>query len=250
MKQLVAVGQPLSQPDSSLNFSLAQKWAKEAAGRGATLLLLPELFDSGYHLGQKESGFSLEQISRAENISIVCGLSSREGGRSRNSSVFFSSEGSTQRYDKLHLFEGGVQPESQFFFAGEKRAEWIWQSVKATPLICYDLRFPELARAGAVAGSEVFFVSSAWPESRREIFRVLCQSRAIENQAFLLSSNLAGTSSAGHFAGHSMVVGPDGAILAEAGEGQELLFAELDFTQIGKVRTRMPCLRQRNPGAY
>jgi omega-amidase len=244
MKQLVAVGQPLSQPDPLVNFALAQSWAEIAAARGASLLILPELFDSGYHLGHKGSDFFLDQIAQDKNISIVCGLSSREGGRSRNSSFLFSPTGPAQRYDKLHLFEGGAEPESSFFSAGEKRAEWLWQGVKATPLICYDLRFPELARAGALAGSEIFVVSSAWPESRREVFRVLCQARAIENQAFLLSSNLAGTSAAGHFAGHSMVMGPDGAILAEAGEGEELLFAEIDLAHVKIVRARMPCLKQ------
>lgn len=252
---LIAIGQAHSHPgDFSGNFQLAVKWASEAAQKGAKLLLLPELFDSGYDLSQAKSGgtiFSgMGKVAEEQKITIVCGQARPSANGWQNSSVMVLPSGAQSSYAKIHLFEAEPNVESRVFEPGKNRASWEWEEKKATPLVCYDLRFPELARAGALAGSELFLVSSAWPASRREVFRVLCQARAIENQSFLLSANLAGRSSAGSFAGHSMVVAPDGSILAEAGEEEGLLFASLDFSLVEKARSHLPCFQQRRPGAY
>jgi len=257
MEISVALGQALSRPaDLDGNLALAWRWGREAAGRGAQVLVLPELFDWGYDLksvgakGPSPLSLELGKVAAATGLTVVSGLALSEGFKPRNASVAFAPDGGRQTYSKVHLFEAEPNVESRVFTAGDETARWRIAGAQSSALICYDLRFPELARAAALGGAEVIYVSSAWPASRTEVFRVLCQSRAIENQVFVVSANLCGKSDSGHFAGHSMVVAPDGSILAEAGEGEALLFARLDLGLVEKNRAFLPCFRQRRPGVY
>jgi predicted amidohydrolase len=174
----------------------------------------------------------------------------KEGARLQNASVHFGPDGSRHVYAKIHLFEAEPNVESRVFEPGAKRVLWSVEGIPVGPVLCYDLRFPELTRSLCLDGAKVILASSAWPASRREVFRVLSQARAIENQCFLLSANLAGRSLSGSFAGHSMIVGPDGGILGEGKDGDELLVATLDFAALEKARSFLPCFQQRRPDCY
>jgi omega-amidase len=256
-KITVAVGQAVSRPGSlEENLQLATEWALKAAKAGAKLLLLPELFDSGYDLntvsarGPAPEAMILGDLAIDNGIHVVVGMAVKENGKLQNASVHFAPDGGRHVYAKIHLFEAEPNVESRLFQPGGKRALWAIEGIPAGPLLCYDLRFPELARSLCLDGAKILLVSSAWPASRREVFRVLSQSRAIENQCFLLSANLSGRSLSGSFAGASMIVGPDGAILAEARENDELLITTLDFSQLDKARGFLPCFQQRRPDCY
>jgi omega-amidase len=254
----VALGQVFSRPaDLDANLALAWRWAREASSRGAEVLCLPELFDWGYDLkalseqGASQKSLELAEVARETGLHLIAGVAVGAGGAGlRNSSLHFSPDGAQEAYAKVHLFEGGKDSERPLFLPGQGRSLWTVGGRKAAPLICYDLRFPELARSLALDGAEILFVSSARPASRTEVFRVLNQARAIENQLFVVSANLCGQSGSGHFAGHSIVVAPDGRILAEGGLEESLLFAELDFSLVAKARNHLPCFQQRRPDAY
>jgi predicted amidohydrolase len=112
---------------------------------------------------------------------------------------------------------------------------------------CYDLRFPELFRRMVEKGAEVFLVCSAWPYPRLEHWLMLNRVRALENQAFLVSSNSAGLNSGSQFVGHSMVVGPWGTILASAGDLEAIVRADVDLGVLKESRERFPALADRQP---
>lgn len=105
-------------------------------------------------------------------------------------------------------------------------------------LVCYDLRFPELAGDQAEKGAAILLVTAQWPKVRKEQWRILLQARAIENQMFVVACNRSGTTDGIEFAGHSMIIAPDGVILQEAGEKMEAGSASLDPRQVESARTR------------
>ncbi len=109
-------------------------------------------------------------------------------------------------------------------------------------LICYDLRFPELWRLAAIAGTEVFTIGASWPAARRHHWRQLLIARAIENQAFVVAANRIGDDPHLSYAGGSMVVSPTGEILAEAGDHEAVLRARLDLASLREWRRDFPAL--------
>lgn len=110
---------------------------------------------------------------------------------------------------------------------------------------CYDLRFPELYRLQVDLGAELFVVPAAWPAPRVEAWRLLLRARAVENQCFVVACNTAGEHAGVVMGGRSAVVDPWGAVLAEAGTGQEVLSVELDTAQVATARRDFPVLADR-----
>src|SRR5690606_2545669 len=98
--------------------------------------------------------------------------------------------------------------------------------------ICYDLRFPELWRLGALAGAEVFTIGASWPDARQHHWRSLLIARAIENQAYVVAVNRVGRDPHLGYAGGSMIVSPMGEVLAEADAAPQVIQAELDMAAL------------------
>ena len=117
--------------------------------------------------------------------------------------------------------------------------------------ICYDLRFPELFRRYAVAdGAKLMLICAEWPLVRVAHWRSLLVARAIENQCFVVATNSCGETGGAVFGGHSMIVDPWGQIVAEAGEDERLLTAEIDLDEADGVRRQIPVFADRRPDAY
>ena len=114
--------------------------------------------------------------------------------------------------------------------------------------ICYDLRFPELFRGLLDAGAELIVVPAAWPAARLTHWRLLTRTRALEEQVFLLACCATGTHGDMCQAGHSVVVDPWGTVLGEAGTTEEILTVDLDMTEVTRIRTELPVLRDRVDG--
>jgi predicted amidohydrolase len=114
---------------------------------------------------------------------------------------------------------------------------------------CYDLRFPELFRALLDAGTQVFVVPAAWPARRVDHWTLLGRARAVEDQCGVVQCNTAGTHARTAMGGHSQVVDATGAVLAEAGDGEEVLVADLDVGAIGAWREKFPVLADRRMDA-
>ncbi|MDO4286416.1 MAG: nitrilase-related carbon-nitrogen hydrolase [Eubacteriales bacterium] len=149
-------------------------------------------------------------------------------------------------YRKMHLF-GFASREQELLQPGQQTSviETAYGSFGLAT--CYDLRFPEQFRAMVARGSMAFLISAAWPKTRLEDWRLFCRVRALENQSFLLACNHAGDINGCIGAGHSMIISPDGTILAEAGETEEILQLDIGLRQAEQFRRQFPALHDRIP---
>jgi len=172
-----------------------------------------------------------------------------EGRGQWNTSVLLDAAGERiARYRKVHRFGFG-NGEPRLMEAGEDIVVLDLPApadgLRAGLSTCYDLRFPELYRAQVDEGAELFVVPAAWPAPRVEAWRLLLRARAIENQCFVLGCNTAGTHARTEMGGYSAVVDPRGAVLAEAGTGQEVLSVEIDPGEVARFRAEFPVLADR-----
>ncbi|SFL24116.1 carbon-nitrogen family hydrolase [Geodermatophilus ruber] len=173
-----------------------------------------------------------------------------EGRGLWNTSVVLGPDGQIRAtYRKVHRFGFG-EGEPVLLEAGEEivTSELTGRRGGGVTLglaTCYDLRFPEMFRALLDAGSEVFVVPAAWPLARVEHWQLLGRARALENQCFVIQCNTAGTHSGVAMGGNSQVVGPDGAVLARAGVGEEVLSVALDLAELEDFRSSFPVLGDR-----
>lgn len=224
--------------------------------RGSDLILLPEMWPAGYfnferYAADSESadGPLVQTLSRkARELTAFLHIGSfveREGGNLYNTSLLLDDRGAmVARYRKIHLF-GHLSEESRLLQRGDEAV------VVSTPWgiaglsICYDLRFPELYRRLLDRGAEFFLVSSAWPQPRLEAWRLFNKARAHENLAYLFSCNCAGSEGPMTYAGHSLFVDPLGNILAEGGDREEIVAAEVNLELGLAVRKQFPALQDR-----
>lgn len=214
-----------------------------------SLLLLPELWASGFDYGHAAR---LADETPAV-LHEMTGLAARYGGYLAGSllekgigaggrQILFNTlyllgpAGVVGTYRKQHLF--GLWQEDRFFAAGGQSGPIATAHGLVAGLVCYDLRFPETARRQVFAGAHLLMVSAQWPRLRLDHWRILLQARAIENQVFIVAANGCGASGPHELAGHSMIVGPDGRVLAEAGEGEEAQVIELPVGDLQRVRSR------------
>ena len=174
-------------------------------------------------------------------------------GRGRwNTSVLLGPDGARlATYRKVHRFGFG-EGEPQLLEAGEDvvtvdvpRPTSGGDDVRLGLATCYDLRFPELFRRLLDAGAQVVVVPAAWPAARVAHWTLLGRARAIEDQVFVVACNTAGTHAGHAMGGFSQVVGPTGEVLAEAGDGEQVLSVELDVDGLAGVRQRFPVLDDR-----
>ena len=223
------------------------------AQAGADVVVLPELWPQG--------GFSYDRWeddaepidgpvvqamrAAARDVGATLHMGSfveRDGaGQLFNTSVLLGPDGSTlATYRKVHLFGFG-EGEPKLMSAGDR----VVVHERLGLATCYDLRFPEQFRLLLDGGAEVVLLVAAWPAKRVEHWRLLAQARAVENQAYVVACNTAGTHAGVPMGGHSMVVEPWGRILAEAGEDDEVLVADLDLDLVGSTRSQFPVLADR-----
>ncbi|MFC1410248.1 carbon-nitrogen family hydrolase [Streptacidiphilus sp. N1-12] len=165
-----------------------------------------------------------------------------------NTSLLYSPAGELVRsYRKIHRF-GFDHGEAVVMGAGTELVTVPTEFGTLGLATCYDLRFPELFRALLDAGTEIFVVPAAWPARRREHWTLFARARAVEEQAFVIACNTAGTHGGVEQGGHSLVVDPWGVVLAEAGPGEQVLTVELDPGVVATARAEFPVLRDRLMG--
>jgi predicted amidohydrolase len=240
------------------NLAAVRPLAAAAAARGAALLVLPELWPTGYDLERAAaladapgSGIhaALAALAREQGIAIAGSTLTRRGTQITNTATLYGPDGALLlSYDKLHLF--ALLHEERYLAPGNALALCDAPWGRTALGICYDLRFPEQWRACALQGATLLLVPAEWPTPRREHWRVLVQARAIENQCFVVAVNRVGSDPAASFGGHSLVVGPGGEIVAEGGETAELLFASLDMEAVAATRARIRVWDDRRPDVY
>ncbi|MCS7034881.1 MAG: carbon-nitrogen family hydrolase, partial [Phycisphaerae bacterium] len=194
----------------------------------------------------------LAEVAQETGCWIVAGLSLREGGKFYNTAVAFDARGAcAAEYRKIHLFPGKHFCEPEIFTPGNFTTSFESGNIKVGIMICYDLRFPELARSLCLAGTEVLIVPAAWPAIRSGHWVALLRARAIENQMYVLGVNRAGQDGASAMGGTTCAFDPTGEELCCAPEtGQHLLVIDVDPQQVRDVRASIPCLLDRRPETY
>ena len=229
----------------------------EKIPQDVNLFVLPELWSSCYSASFLESAShmspllleSVRQWSRDHFCWSVAGsLPWKENDKLFNRSWVITDAGTTAGfYDKTHLFS--LTDESDVFTSGSSPFIFQMNGFTCAVIICYDLRFPELARALALAGVELLFVVAQWPQRRIDAWKTLLQAAAVENQLFVVGCNRCGIADV-PYGGQSMAISPWGEQLAVAGNVEDILCVELERAEVEKARKRMPFLKDRRPELY
>jgi omega-amidase len=243
----------------NLNFKRADELIEKAVNEKPDIIVLPELWTTGYdltrldeiadHEAQETISF-LKRLAKKHSVHFVGGsVANRTTEGVQNTLLVVNKEGElVHKYSKLHLFR--LMDEHLYLKAGEEKGLFQLENQSLAGMICYDIRFPEWVRSHAVEGAKAMFVVAEWPKARLEHWRALLIARAIENQCFIIACNRSGSDSNNVFAGHSMVINPWGEIIAEAGEEEETLLAEIQIDQVNEIRKQIPVFEDRRPELY
>jgi len=245
--------------DSAANLETVARLAAAAAAEQADILVLPELWSTGYDLenaGSHATGIasgifrSAAELAAQHSIHLLGSCLSLISDNSYgNTAVLFDDQGaSIGAYSKGHLF--GLMAEQNYLTAGDKLALLDTKWGKVGLAVCYDLRFPELFRAYALGGAKIVFLPSEWPHPRMRHWRTLLRARAIENQMFIVACNRVGSSRGFDFFGHSCIIDPWGETVVEGGEGAALIVAQINVPDVEATRSKMPVLSDRRPNLY
>jgi omega-amidase len=233
------------------NFSTVRRLLTQAAPQKDSLVVLPEMFATGFsmnvNLVAEAYGGETEQFlastAKEFGIYLVAGAPMRgKDGRARNKALVFSPKGELLAfYAKMRPFTPGG--EKEHYVAGEHSVTFQWNETTVSPFVCYDLRFPELFREAAAAHQPALFVIIAsWPDKRIHHWVALLQARAIENQAYVIGVNRIGKDPYYTYCGRSLIIDPQGAILADAGTSEGFISAHLDLPNLRKYREGLPFL--------
>ena len=254
--------------DIDENLGRASDLVRDAAQRGARIVVLPELFSTLHHheqmrqRGEPLDGPSLRwasALARSTGVALVAGSIVEQDADDRyNTCVAVSPDGTVAAtYRKVHLFDvdlGTVAArESDSFRAGPDATVADVAGVKVGLTICYDLRFPELFRIETLRGAEIIAAPSAFTATTgRDHWELLVRARAVENQVAMIAAAQWGTSPDGvERHGHSMVVDAWGRVLADAGPtGDAVLVVDVDLSAQADIRRRLPSLSHRRQQAY
>jgi len=235
----------------------AQAAALVRAQAGADLVVLPELWPQGGWLYDRWDAecepldgptvAAMAEAARAIGAHVHAGSMVERGsdGKHYNTSTLLGPDGALLgSYRKIHLF-GFDEGEPLLLGAGDEVVVAATAIGRIGLATCYDLRFPEMFRALVDRGAELVVVPAAWPEARVAHWTLLAQARAVENQYAVVACNTAGAQGGKDMGGRSIVVGPRGDVLGEAGEAAEVLNADVDLAEVGRWREAFPVLANR-----
>ena len=219
-------------------------------------VVLPELWTTGYALKQlpklvtAEIFTTLKTLAKQYHVDMIAGsVATETDGQFFNTLVVINKAGEVvHRYDKVHLFR--LMDEEQYLAEGTGMGTFKLNGIEQAGVICYDIRFPEWIKTQMLNQAKVLYVVAEWPKARIDHWRTLLIARAIENQAYVVACNRVGEDPNNVFGGHSMVIGPWGDILAEAGETEAALTVELDLAEVDVVRKNIPVYEDRRPSLY
>ena len=255
------------------NRDRAVHWAGTAAAEGAELIVLPELASSGYVFSSEEEAAqsaedpdegrtvrALREVCATHGCHIVAGLNERDGDCRHNSAVLVGPSGRLATYRKLHLYND----EQTWFQPGDGLPVVDLPFGRVGIIICFDLWFPEAARALALAGADIIAVPTNWVASfKRTVYddRGYCQGdyvamvTAAQNGVVMACADRIGIERGVHFLGASIIVGADGWPVAgpASPDREELLYADIDIDAVERARRRTPrnhLLTDRRPDAY
>jgi predicted amidohydrolase len=248
--------------DFDANLRKIRDFAARAKKASAELVAFPEMTDTGYsmpaiqkHARNWKDGAvgELQKIAKENSIAIIAGISDRDCDSIFNAQVLVGANGEVlAKYRKTHLVTAAPLDERVCLSPGNEFITSKIDNFQIGLSICYDLRFPEMARTLVVKhGANVIVNSSAWPVVRAEHLRILALARAVENQSYFIIANRVGTDDDVTFCGGSLIVDPSGKILAAASpDREELIHVEISEQVIADVRDRVHVFEHRRSELY
>lgn len=239
-----------------------QAWIEQVSeNEKPDCIVLPEMWTTSYTLeniheyaddhGKTTIPF-LQNLASRFHVNIIGGsFANRVNGNIYNTAAVINRRGElVYQYHKVHLVP--MLDEHKYLTGGNKVPEvFELDGMKMGLIICYDLRFPEIIRPLALEGAEILFVVAEWPIARLNHWRNLQQTRAIENQMFVVSANCVGTYVNETFSGSSMMINPWGDILIEGStDTEETISASIHVDEVQDVRQKVPIFSSRVPNLY
>ncbi|MFF8833052.1 carbon-nitrogen hydrolase family protein [Streptomyces sp. NPDC015131] len=253
---LQSSGQP---GDVAANLKVLDEAAARAAATGARLLVAPELFLTGYAIGDDlarlaepadgESAEAVAAIAVRHGLAVAYGYPERDGTAVYNAARLIGPDGTRLlNYRKTHLY-GGF--EAGAFTPGDRTVvQTELDGLRIGLIICYDVEFPENVRAHALAGTDLLLVPTALMHPAEIVAESVVPVRAFENQMYVAYANRTGPEGDFEFVGLSALAGPDGTARARAGRGEELVTGDVDPEFLTASREANPYLGDRRPGLY
>jgi len=239
------------------NSDTVERMLSELAARDCRLAVLPEMWSCSFPYPilrdmAKKTPAILERMrdtARDKRIVIAGSLPEAQKETIFNTSYLIDSTGEIAgKYRKVHLFS--LYNEQRHFGEGRSAEVFSTSIGKIGLMICYDLRFPELARKLAIRGAEIICVSALWPLVRIDHWSLLLRARAVENQLFVIGCNGSGAEKKITWGGASAIISPMGSVLAEAGPGEQSILGVLNEREISEFRKTIPCFEDRAPEVY
>lgn len=245
--ELALIQTELTWQDPAANRAHFQALLEQA--RGADLIVLPEMFSTGFSmdsaaLAEPENGptsqWLREQATRMQ--AVICGslIIQAADGTYRNRLLWARPDGSLAHYDKRHLFR--MAGEHKHYAAGEEQVLLEVKGWQVRPLICYDLRFPVWSRDSQ--DTDLLLYTANWPAARRQHWNRLLPARAIENLCYVAAVNRIGEDGKGHaYSGDSQVLDFQGETLLDAVDADGVFRLSLKAAELAAYRERFPAYR-------
>lgn len=261
----IALAQITSAPEKAKNLKLAQDSISEAKSKGARMIAFPEFLmafspssQSADELAQMaeplEGPFvaALGEAARNQGIDVLATIyeTGNSPHRVYDTALWIGANGKPAAvYRKLHLYDALGFKESDKFAPGDEVTPPVNTGIgQCGMMICYDLRFPELARTLTLMGATVLLAPSGWVQGEMKVehWQTMVRARAIENGCYVIAPDQVGNI----YIGHSMVVDPFGNILVDMKEEEGLSFAVIDLTRVAETREKLPLLKNRRADVY
>ncbi|MCK5774079.1 MAG: hypothetical protein KAH57_09865 [Thermoplasmata archaeon] len=242
--------------DIDVNLSRARDIIDDMKG-SSDLLIFPEMFSSGFAYDDLEeiATRSPDVIRFMKGVSIELSahlmftMAERDGGHVVNRAYLMGPDGDVLgHYDKTHLFSPAG--EDVHFKGGDELNMLHMGQIRMGPLICYEIRYPEMSRKYALDGAHILVYMAQWPAKRIFQWELLLRARAVENQCFVIGSNICGLHGSTEMGGHSMIVSPFGEVLTSLEGKAGWASSELDPERMYRFRRGIPAMKYRRPELY
>lgn len=260
-KLKIALAQIKTDRNYKINLEKIIDFMQKAKSFGAELVVFPETsqafvpsneginFNTIAQNIDEEFVTSIINKSKELNIAVVFGFYEKDNEKTKNSVIFADCGKIIHKYSKTHLYDAFSYDESKDINASnEKIKAFDTKWGKMGMMVCYELRFPEIARTLALDGARLVLVPTAWVDGKYkdEHFMLLTKTRALENTIYLCASNQTGNI----YTGRSALINPLGLEEIKLGVDEGIQIFEIDFNKIDEVRKTLPCISQRKPNLY
>ena len=240
--------------DKKVNFAHYETMLKEVQ-LPTDIVVFPEMFQTAFTMNAAAMAESingdsirwLKKMATKYDCAVVASLIIQDGNEFNNRMVFIQPDGPIQQYNKRKLF--GLAKEDQTFTPGSENTIFEYKGWKILLQVCYDLRFPEIARNAVkkdVYEYDLLINVANWPEKRNLHWSTLLQARAIENQAYVIGVNRVGEDNNGlTYSGDSCIIAPSGMVVSSVSYDEYVVNEELEYETLKEVRKVMPFLKDR-----